>query len=49
MVYQNGNKEIKCVAKKQVGIYQFDLCDECLGNIAMNIYGMTKYMQIYDE
>lgn len=44
--YKQGNK---VRSKKQVGTYQFDLCDECLGNIAMNIYGMTKYMQVYDE
>lgn len=45
--YKSGNK---VHSKRQIGTYQFDLCDRCLGIIAMNIYGMTKICgNTYDE
>lgn len=37
--YRQGNK---MRSKNLLGTYQFDLCEECLTNIAMNMYGMTK-------
>lgn len=45
--YKQGNK---MRSKNQVSTYQFDLCEGCLANIAMNMYGMTKIcVNAYDE
>lgn len=37
--YQTGNKIRN---RKHVSIRQFDVCDDCYGIIAMNVYAMTK-------